>query len=308
MYRLAILRYAAMSAMFLTPALLSAQEPKTDAKGEKPPSLEVRFTDNSVMKLVILDEFVDFATQYGKLKIPVKDIEKIEFGLRVPDQLKARIEAAIADLGAPDFKRREAASKILLELREKAYPFVVKATESSDSEVANRADELVKKLKDAIPPEMLKARDNDIIYTANSKITGKIDVATMKANSIQFGEVQVRLADVFAMSSKSTAVEPDLGNVAFGPAHMYEYNNRIGQTFTFKVTGQVGGSVWGTDLYTTDSSLAAVVVHTGLVKPGETGVVKVSIVPSPPAFVGSTRNGVTSSAYNQYPAAYRVHK
>ena len=284
----------------------SAEPAPSDKAG---PSLEVRFTDNSVMKLSIRDEFVDFTTQYGKLKIPVKDIERVEFGMRVSDMLKQRIEAAIADLGAPDFKRREAATRILLELREKAYPSVVRASDSSDSEIAKRAEELVKKFKETIPEEMLKTRELDVLHTANSRISGKIDVVTFKATSNQFGDVQLRLADVFAMSSKSTAALQDTDNVQFGPAHLYEYNNRIGQTFTFKVTGNAGaGSVWGTDLYTTDSALAAVVVHTGLIQNGQTGVIKVTIVPSPPAFVGSPRNGVTSSGYNQYPAAYRVHK
>jgi LCCL domain len=320
MIRSTIIHCGAWCAVILTSAVAfgqprpSGQEPKGTpgeaAKNDKSGALlEVRFTDNSVMKLGIRDEFVDFTTQYGKLKIPVKDIERIDFGLRVPEDMKARIEAAIADLGAPDFKRREAASKILLELREKAYPFVVKATDSSDSEVANRAEELVKKFKDTIPAEMLKTRDQDIIQTASSKIAGRIDASTLKAMSNQFGEVQVRLADVFVMSSKATSAEVDTSNVQFGPAHVYEYSNRIGQTFTFKVTGNVAaGSVWGTDVYTTDSALAAVVVHTGLLKNGETGVIKVSIIPSPNAFVGSVRNGVSSSAYNQYPAAYRVHK
>jgi hypothetical protein len=261
------------------------------------------------MKLGIRDEFVDFATPYGKLRIPVKDIERIELGLRIPEDMKARIEAAIADLGAPDFKRREAASKILLELREKAFPAVVSATDSSDSEVANRAEELVKKFKETIPEEMLKKRDQDIIHTTSSKISGKIEASTLKAMSNQFGEVQVKLADVFVMSAKSTAPAVDDSNVQFGPAQLYEFNNRIGQTFTFKVTGNVAaGTVCGTDVYTTDSALAAVVVHAGLLKNGQTGVIKVTIIPSPNNFVGTVRNGVTSSQYNQYPAAYRVHK
>ena len=313
MIRCTILRSGALAALLLSSANGFGQEPKaTDPApmaDKAPGSLEVRFTDNSVMKLTIREEHVDFTTQYGKLKIPVKDIERIELGLRIPPEIKSRIEAAIADLGAPDFKRREAASKILLELREKAYPAVTRATDSSDSEVANRAEELIKKFKETIPEELLKRRDHDVIHTANSKIAGQIEASTLKATSNQFGDVQVKLADVFVMSSKSTTPEPDNSNVQFGPTHLAEYNNRIGQTFTFKVTGNpAAGSVWGTDVYTTDSALAAVVVHTGLLKPGQTGVVKVTIVPSPPAFIASSLNGVTSSPYQAYPAASRVHK
>jgi len=284
----------------------SEPTPKGDKAG---PCLEVRFTDNSVMKLGIREDKVDFMTQYGKLSIPVADIERIEFGLRISDEVKRKIEAAIADLGDPNFRRREAASGILLGLREKAYPAVVQATKSTDTEVAARAEELLKKLEEAVPAEILKVRDHDIVHTAKSKIAGKVEASTLKAMSTQFGEVQLRLTDVFVMSSKSTTPEVDNSNVAAGPPSLTEYTNRIGQTFTFRVTGNAAaGSVWGTDLYTTDSALAAVVVHTGLIKNGETGVIKVTIMASPPAFVGSTRNGVTSSPYQMYPASYRVHK
>jgi hypothetical protein len=34
--------------------------------------------------------------------------------------------------------------------------------------------------------------------------------------------------------------------------------------------------------------------------------VRVTILPPPPAFGGSTQNGVTSSPYGAYPAAYQV--
>jgi hypothetical protein len=295
--------------LIVAPAGYGQSESSPKPEKSTTPSLEVRFTDNSVMKLGIKEERVEFMTQYGKLSIPVADIERIEFGLRVPDDVKKRIEAAIADLGDPNFRRRETASAILLSLREKAYPAIVQASKSTDSEVAARAEELMKKLEEIVPAEILKVRDFDVIHTAKSKIAGRIEAATLKAISSQFGEVQLRLADVFVMSSKSTATEADTSNVAFGPATMVEYNNRIGQTMTFKVTGNAAaGSVWGTDVYTTDSALAAVVVHTGLIKNGETGVVKVTVLPSPPAFVGSSRNGVNSSQYQQYTAAYRVHK
>lgn len=283
--------------------------PPDSGKPSVPGTMEVRFTDNSVLKLVIKEERIDVATPYGKLSIPVADIEKVEFGLRVPEEMRRKIEAAIADLGDPQFRRREAATAILLGLREKAYPAIVQATKSSDSEVAGRAEEVLKKLKDTVPEELLKLKDHDVVYTATSKIAGKIDASTLKAESTQFGDVKLRLTDVFVISSKPIKPEVDTSEVAVGPAHMANYNNQIGQTFRFRVTGNPGaGSVWGTDVYTTDSALAAVAVHTGLLKPGETGIVKVTMMPSPPAFVGSSRNGVTSSPYQMYPAAYRVHK
>jgi hypothetical protein len=294
-------------AMALTSATVRADQPREEpaAKNGK---MEVRFTDNSVMKLSIKDDWIAITTPYGKLTIPVVDIQRIDVGLRIPDDAAKRIEAAVADLGSTEFKKREAASAILLVFREKGYPAIVKASKSMDAEVANRAEELIKKLNETVPAELLKTRDFDVIYTESSKISGRIETATLKADSIQFGEVQIKLADVFVVSVKSTAPQPDNTNVAAGPNDLQQYQQRIGQTFSFKVFGQGAGSLWGTDVYTTDSTLGMAAVHAGLLQVGETGVIKVTIVQSPMLFVGSTRNGVTSQPYQQFPAAYRISK
>jgi hypothetical protein len=49
-------------------------------------------------------------------------------------------------------------------------------------------------------------------------------------------------------------------------------------------------------------------VHAGVLKLGETGVVRVKIIRSPPAFTASRRNGVTTQPFGPYPAAYQVLK
>ena len=53
-------------------------------------------------------------------------------------------------------------------------------------------------------------------------------------------------------------------------------------------------------------TLAMAAVHAGVLKVGQTGVVKVLIVAPPAAFAGSTRNGVTSNNYMAYPGAYQI--
>jgi hypothetical protein len=63
--------------------------------------------------------------------------------------------------------------------------------------------------------------------------------------------------------------------------------------------------VWGTDVYTSDSRLAIAAVHAGVLKEGETGVVRVMLMDPPPAFAGSSRHGITTSAYGQYQGAYQ---
>ncbi len=300
--------------MFMMPVVAIGQVKSTDessSKDMKPtgePQVEVRFTDGSVLKLSLRDDRLEFMTLYGKLYIPVTDIRRIEFGLRVPDDVAKRIDSAVADLGNSQFRRREAAGVILLGLREKAYPAVLRATKHSDMEIANRAEELVKKFKDSVPAELLQVRDFDVIHTDTSKIAGHLEAATLKANTSQFGDVNVRLADVFTLSARGGEAEPDTANAMTAPVNMVQYQNEIGKTFTFRITGNAGGSLWGTDVYTTDSTLATAVVHAGLLTSGQSGVIKVTIMPSPQLFIGSTRNGVSSSGYNQYPAAYRVHR
>jgi hypothetical protein len=68
----------------------------------------------------------------------------------------------------------------------------------------------------------------------------------------------------------------------------------VGQTFLVRVTGQTTGPVWGSEKYTHDSSIAAAAVHAGILQPGETAVVRVSVLPGLPYYQGSTNHGVTS--------------
>jgi hypothetical protein len=305
-------RFFLLGALFLFPHSASAEQPRASTNEattrNAAPYLEVRFTDNSVMKLKIKEERISLATPYGKLSIPIADVQRIDFALRIPDDAAKRIQLAVADLGHPEFRKREAASADLLSLRDKAYPAVSKAAKDADTEVASRAEELVKKFEETISAELLKTRDFDVVHLENSKIAGRIEASTLKAECAQFGEVQLRLADVFVLSTKSTSTEVGAANAEFGPVDMQRHQAEIGKTFTFKVTGLAAGALWGTDLYTTDSTLGLAAVHAGLLTVGQTGVIKVTVVASPQQFVGSTRNGVTSQPYQQFPAAYRLHK
>jgi hypothetical protein len=123
----------------------------------------------------------------------------------------------------------------------------------------------------------------------------------------QFGDQPMKLCDVRSLHAPGAEPEADAtAAVESAPDSLTRLQANIGKTFLFRVTGSVTGNVWGTDEYTTDTSLAAAAVHAGVLKPGQTGVVKVTILTPPAVFVGSTRNGVASSAYPGYPGAYKV--
>jgi hypothetical protein len=93
---------------------------------------------------------------------------------------------------------------------------------------------------------------------------------------------------------------------AEGPTNMLGLCDQIGQTHYFRVRGEDGGTVWGTDIYTADSALASAALHAGAVEAGEAGVVRVTVVEPLPQYTGSIRNGITSHSFGPYGTAYRV--
>jgi hypothetical protein len=280
-----------------------------EKSAKDPEPVEVRFTDNSTLKLTLREEKIEVVTRYGRLLIPVADIRRIEFASRVSDDVSKRAEMAIANLGSPQFKTREAASAELRALREKAYPTLLQAAKSGDQEAVRRVEELLSWLRENVPSEQLEVRQQDVVYTEEMKVTGRISTGVLKVYTYQFGELPLKLADLRSLRSMSaTEPEAEPRNVLADPGNLMSLQAQVGKTFFIRVTGAVNGSVWGTDVYTADSSLAAAAVHAGAVQAGQTGVVKVTMVPPQPAFAGSTRNGVTSSAYGAFTGAFRVSR
>lgn len=90
------------------------------------------------------------------------------------------------------------------------------------------------------------------------------------------------------------------------PGNLTEYRGLDGDVFEFEVTGDAWGSLWGTDIYTDDSSLAAAAVHAGVLEDGETGIVTVTILPGEEAYAGSERNGIESWDYPEWSGSYSV--
>lgn len=90
------------------------------------------------------------------------------------------------------------------------------------------------------------------------------------------------------------------------PGTLTGYREKRGEVFYFKVVGTTTGKVWGSGVYADDSSLATAAVHAGALKPGETGVVKVTILPGQAMYEGTTQNEVTSGPYNQWYGSFSV--
>jgi hypothetical protein len=283
-------------------------EPKTPGKPAGVHTVEVPCPGGTILKLVIRDDKLPLTTPYGKLTVPVADIRRLELATRVSDEDAKRIEAAIARLDHAQFQEREAASAELAALGIKAYPALLKAAKHADAEVVRRAEELLAKVRESATEEDLVVRKYDVIHTEHSRIAGRIDLKTLKVSTPKLGDQQVKLEDVCYSRALGLIPEEDPSKVADGPANLVNLQAMIGKSFRFRVTGAVNGTVWGTGTYTSDSPLATAAVHAGVLKAGQTGIVKVTIVMTPNAFQGSTSNGVTTSDYGAYPGAYQVSR
>jgi len=83
---------------------------------------------------------------------------------------------------------------------------------------------------------------------------------------------------------------------------------RTGQKFTFQCPpgGPVSGRLWGTDLYTDDSSICTAGVHAGVITTANGGSVTIEIRPGAGSYRGTRRNGIDSRPYGSYAGSFVV--
>ena len=93
---------------------------------------------------------------------------------------------------------------------------------------------------------------------------------------------------------------------ADAPSSMHGLCDTLGAVYYFRITGVSEGQVWGTDTYTRDSVLGAAAVHAGLLKPGQTEVLRMTVVPPLQKYPGTVRNGVTTSDYAEFPHCWQL--
>ena len=102
------------------------------------------------------------------------------------------------------------------------------------------------------------------------------------------------------------ATGPDITNALPNPGGLTGYRGQNYKILYFTVTSSASGPLWGTDVYTDDSSLAVAAVHAGVLQPGATGIVKVTVLPGVSSYVSTSRHGITSSAYGSWVGSYSV--
>ncbi|GAB6041397.1 hypothetical protein JCM17961_20710 [Endothiovibrio diazotrophicus] len=111
---------------------------------------------------------------------------------------------------------------------------------------------------------------------------------------------------LLALAAAGPAAARSVSPLPAALANLTEYRGQDGVSYYFQLTGSSDGGVWGSGIYTDDSSVAAAAVHAGVLAVDETGVVKVTVLAGQASYAGSSANGVTSASYGTWSGSFRV--
>jgi hypothetical protein len=112
----------------------------------------------------------------------------------------------------------------------------------------------------------------------------------------------------FVVVAGTPGSPPSAGVGLYGwNANAGNFRAYVGEHFSYICpSGGAIGTVWGTDVYTDDSSVCTAAVHAGKIAPAKGGNVAIEIRPGQASYKGSTRNGVTSFDYGAWQGSFTV--
>jgi hypothetical protein len=85
------------------------------------------------------------------------------------------------------------------------------------------------------------------------------------------------------------------------------HRGEVGRTLDYVCPAGGGfGPIWGTDVYTDDSSVCTAAVHMGLLDRENGGRVRIMLRPGQDVYPGSLRNGVVSESYESWGGSFVV--
>ena len=103
-----------------------------------------------------------------------------------------------------------------------------------------------------------------------------------------------------AEPSVDTSVDPWRANATM-------YRGRDGEQFEYECpAGGEPDTVWGTDVYTDDSSVCTAAVHVGLITLEEGGSVTIEIRPGEDSYESTERNGIETSPYPAWGGSFVI--
>jgi hypothetical protein len=113
------------------------------------------------------------------------------------------------------------------------------------------------------------------------------------------------LLGLTAQASVASQRDDPGGSTWDASAASFRGHNGARYVFTCPSYG-TASSVWGTDVYTDDSSVCTAAVHSGRITLAGGGTVTVEIRPGESSYTGSARNGITSSSYGAWSGSYVI--
>jgi hypothetical protein len=85
------------------------------------------------------------------------------------------------------------------------------------------------------------------------------------------------------------------------------FKGESGKTYKFRCPEQgAERTIWGSDVYTQDSSICTAAVHAGLFTLAAGGVVTIEFRPGRSTYGSTVRNGIKSNTYGEYPRSFVV--
>jgi hypothetical protein len=197
-------------------------------------------------------------------------------------------------------------AKALIEAAEQDLQHALAHTETEVAQVQARADRAVERARQTAAQAIAELRER-----ATQERTERVRRLLEELKPMQVAYVKEgKLDEALAIRDRVRQFRTQLVNARPDPGTLRDYGPADdGTELLFEVTGNTDGTIWGTDVYTGDSPLAVAAVHAGLVRPGERGIVRVTIVDGlNVAFTGSHQNGVWSEDYEDYPIGYRLSR
>jgi hypothetical protein len=119
----------------------------------------------------------------------------------------------------------------------------------------------------------------------------------------------VQAVDAVGKPTSPAAVPVPAGNARLSCRHTGGVlTGQVGKTWRVSCpAGCTRGSVWGTDVYTSDSPACAAAIHAGVLTAAG-GDATLTVDGPQTSFRGSARNGITSQDYGAYASSYRLTK
>ncbi len=94
----------------------------------------------------------------------------------------------------------------------------------------------------------------------------------------------------------------------FDSTYSFTFSDEDG-TFVVTCPAKMAGdesTVWGTDIYTNDSSVCLAAAHAGVITLADGGTVQVTMLPGEESYTGTERNGVTTLDYGEWGDSFSV--